>query len=132
MAASVGFVGLGNMGRPMAENLVKHGFSLVVHDIDPTKTELLRERGAAVAASAEDVAAATTRTIVIVETTAQAEEVIAGERGVIQSAKPGHIVVCMSTIDPFVARRLGDRLRRARRGHARCAGERRHRARSLG
>jgi len=47
---------------------------------------------------------------VMVETTAQAEEVIAGERGVIQSAQAGHIAVCMSTIDPFVARRLGDRL----------------------
>ena len=33
MAAPVGFIGLGNMGRPMAENLVKHGFSLVVHDV---------------------------------------------------------------------------------------------------
>ena len=110
MAAPVGFIGLGNMGRPMAENLVKHGFSLVVHDVDPAKTEPLRERGAAVAASAEAVAATVTRTIVMVETTAQAEEVIAGERGVIQSAQAGHIVVCMSTIDPFAARRLGDRL----------------------
>ena len=110
MAAPVGFIGLGNMGRPMAENLVKHGFSLVVHDVDPAKTEPLRERGAAVAASAEAVAATVTRTIVMVETTAQAEEVIAGERGVIQSAQAGHIAVCMSTIDPFVARRLGERL----------------------
>ena len=110
MAAAVGFIGLGNMGRPMAENLVKHGFSLVVHDVDPAKAELLRARGAAVGVSAEDVAAKVTRTIVMVETTAQAEEVIAGERGVIQSAKAGHIAVCMSTIDPFAARRLGDRL----------------------
>ena len=39
MAAPVGFIGLGNMGRPMAENLVKHGFSLVVHDVDPAKTD---------------------------------------------------------------------------------------------
>ena len=62
------------------------------------------------AASPEAVAATVTRTIVMVETTAQAEEVIAGERGVIQSAQAGHIAVCMSTIDPFAARRLGDRL----------------------
>ena len=44
--ASVGFVGLGNMGRPMALNLVKKGFALVVHDIDPAKVEPLRAQGA--------------------------------------------------------------------------------------
>ena len=52
MALAVGFIGLGNMGRPMALNLVKHGFPLVVHDIDPAKVEPLRARGAAVAESA--------------------------------------------------------------------------------
>src|SRR5712692_56389 len=110
MADAVGFIGLGNMGRPMALNLVKNGFTLVVHDIDPAKVEALRERGAKVAGSAELVAAATGRTIVMVETTAQAEAVITGEHGIIRSAKPGHVVISMSTIDPFVARRLGDTL----------------------
>ena len=59
MAGSVGFIGLGNMGGPMASNLAKHGFSLVVHDIDPAKVEPLRAQGATVADSAEAVAAAT-------------------------------------------------------------------------
>ncbi len=40
MSNTVGFIGLGNMGGPMALNLVKHGFSLVVHDIDPGKAEV--------------------------------------------------------------------------------------------
>src|ERR1700675_369542 len=110
MAGAVGFIGLGNMGRPMALNLVKHGFALVVHDVDPAKVEPLRERGAKVADSAEQVATATARTIVMVETTAQAEAVIAGEHGIIRSAKSVHIVISMSTIDPFAARRLGDTL----------------------
>jgi 3-hydroxyisobutyrate dehydrogenase len=48
----VGFIGLGNMGRPMALNLIKHGFPLVVHDVDPAKVEPVRARGAAVADSA--------------------------------------------------------------------------------
>jgi 3-hydroxyisobutyrate dehydrogenase len=56
------------------------------------------------------VAAAAERTICMVETTAQAEAVIAGERGIIRSAKPGHIVISMSTIDPLVAKRLGGEL----------------------
>src|SRR3989475_5757542 len=110
MAGAVGFVGLGNMGRPMALNLVKQGFPLVVHDIDPAKVEPLRARGASVADSAERVAAAADRTICMVETTVQAESVIAGERGITRSATRGHIAICMSTIDPFVARRLADAL----------------------
>src|SRR5437870_11744189 len=110
MAGTVGFIGLGNMGRPMALNLVKRGFSLVVHDIDPTKVAPLRDRGAKVVASPEQVAAGTERTIVMVETTAQAESVIAGERGIIKSAARGHIVICMSTIDPFALRRLAEQL----------------------
>jgi 3-hydroxyisobutyrate dehydrogenase-like beta-hydroxyacid dehydrogenase len=104
---AVGFVGLGNMGGPMALNLAKAGFTLVVHDIDRAKAEPLHARGARVADSAAAVAAASERTICMVETTAQAEAVIAGERGIITTAKSGHVVLCMSTIDPFVARRLG-------------------------
>jgi len=109
-AAAVGFIGLGNMGRPMALNLVRRGFALVVHDVDPTKLTPLRERGAVVAESPEQVARATGRTICMVETTAQAESVIAGDRGIVAGAGDGHIVICMSTIDPFAARRLHDRL----------------------
>jgi 3-hydroxyisobutyrate dehydrogenase len=110
MAGAVGFIGLGNMGRPMALNLAKHGFPLVVHDIDPTKVEPLRACGAVVAESPEAVASAGGRTISMVETTAQAEAVIAGEHGLLRTAKSGHIVISMSTIDPLVARRLGDAL----------------------
>jgi len=110
MAGKVGFIGLGAMGGPMALNLVKAGFKLVVHDIDQTKTAPLRAKGAKLAGTAEAVAAEVERTIVIVETTEQAESVIAGERGIIKSAKPGHIVLCMATIDPFAARTLADQL----------------------
>jgi 3-hydroxyisobutyrate dehydrogenase len=81
-----------------------------VHDIDPAKAERLRERGAAVAESAEAVAGAVGRTICMVETTAQAQAVIAGPHGIVQRARPGHIVACMSTIDPLVARGLGEQL----------------------
>ena len=110
MPGTVGFIGLGAMGGPMAQNLVKHGFSLVVHDVDPAKAELWRPRGARVVGSAADVAAGVERTISMVETTAQAESVIAGERGLMHTARSGHVVISMSTIDPLVARRLADRL----------------------
>ena len=102
-ADRIGFIGLGAMGGPMALNLITHGFRLMVHDIDAAKVDLLVDAGAGKGDSAETIAAATTRSIVMVETTAQAESVIAGIR---RGAKRGHIVACMSTIDPLVAKRL--------------------------
>ena len=110
MADAVGFIGLGNMGGPMARNLVRGGFPLVVHDIDSSKVEPLRAQGAKVAGSPQDVAADARRVICMVETTGQAESVIVGARGIVQSARRGDVVVCMSTIDPLVARRLHDEL----------------------
>ncbi len=88
MGGTVGFMGLGAMGGPMAQNLLAHGFALVVHDVDPAKAALWRGRGAVVAGSAADVSARADRTICMVETTAQAEDVIAGERGIIHTARP--------------------------------------------
>jgi 3-hydroxyisobutyrate dehydrogenase len=110
MPGAVGFIGLGAMGQPMALNLAKHGFSLVVHDIATARTEPLRAVGAIVADSPERVAAQVERTICIVETTGQVESVVTGERGLLAGAKPGHVFACMSTIDPLVAKRLADTL----------------------
>jgi 3-hydroxyisobutyrate dehydrogenase-like beta-hydroxyacid dehydrogenase len=107
MAVKVGFIGLGAMGGPMARNLIKADVPLVVHDIDASKTAKLN---AEVAASAKEVALKGERTILIVETTEQAQSVIAGRDGIVHGAKPGHIVICMSTIDPFAARALADGL----------------------
>ena len=116
MADKVGFVGLGNMGGPMARNLLKAGVGLVVHDLDPRKVQSLAEAGAEVAASPQAVARQTTRSICMVETTAQAESVILGEHGFAHGAGSGHIVICMSTVDPFKLRDMAARL--AERGIA--------------
>jgi 3-hydroxyisobutyrate dehydrogenase len=77
MPGAVGFIGLGNMGGPMALNLAKNGFALVVLDIDPTKVEPLRQQGAKVAGSPDAGAAATERTmgmVCVVYTTVAADE----------------------------------------------------------
>src|SRR5262245_39209446 len=100
MPDPVGFIGLGNMGGPMAQNLAKAGFPLVVHDIAPAKVEPFRARGAKIAGSPQDVAADARRVICIVETTAQVESVIGGPQGMVRSARRGDVLVCMSTIDP--------------------------------
>ena len=77
MAGKVGFIGLGAMGGPMARNLISADTPLVVHDIDAAKTA---ELNAEVAGSAKEVASKVERTILIVETTDQAQSVIAGAR----------------------------------------------------
>ena len=92
MAGKVGFVGLGNMGGPMALNLVKAGFELVVHDINPDRLAPLTAAGASVVPSPAAAAAECRRTICMVETTDQAEAVILGGSGFIQSARQGDIV----------------------------------------
>jgi 2-hydroxy-3-oxopropionate reductase len=104
MAGSVGFIGLGNMGGPMALNLVKAGFELVVHDLNSARLDPLVAAGATVGTSPEAVAAKCHRTICMVETTPQTEAVILGETGIIQAAKQGEIVLLSNQA---VARRLG-------------------------
>ncbi|MDA0342474.1 MAG: NAD(P)-dependent oxidoreductase [Proteobacteria bacterium] len=106
MTEKTGFIGLGAMGGPMALNMIKAGIPLVIHDIDPAKLEPLVAAGAEVATSSKAVAEACRRTICLVETTAQAESVICGADGIIEGVETGNIVLCMSTIDPLVAKRL--------------------------
>lgn len=110
MPGTVGFIGVGNMGGRMAMNLLKNDFALVACDVDPAKLKPLQEQGATVAPSPAEVARRVERTISMVETTEQANQVIAGEHGIMSGARPGHIVISMSTIDPFAARQLHARL----------------------
>jgi 3-hydroxyisobutyrate dehydrogenase-like beta-hydroxyacid dehydrogenase len=104
MAGKVGFVGLGAMGGPMARNLLKAGVTLVVHDIDARKVQALSEAGAEVAHSPEAVAKQCARSICMVETTTQAEEVISGFA---HGAARGHTIICMSTVDVTALQRVG-------------------------
>lgn len=100
---TVGFVGLGMMGAPMAGNVVKH-YPTVVFDIDPTKNQMLAEEGAQVATGAADVAIRASTMISMVDTTAQAEEVIMG--GFLPNAQSGDLIISMGTIDPLAVRRM--------------------------
>ena len=102
-----GFVGLGAMGGPMARNLLKAGHGVVVHDLDARRVQALSEAGAEVAHSPEQVAKQCTRSICMVETTAQMQEVIGGFAA---GAAPGHIVICMSTVDVPTLQKLGEGL----------------------
>ena len=110
MTGKVGFVGVGAMGGPMALNLIKAGFEVVVHDVDPDRVAPLAAAGARVVDTPAAAAVECRRTICMVETADQAEAVIFGDNGFVQKAQPRDIVVCMSTIDPLLARRFAERL----------------------
>ena len=101
--STVGFVGLGDMGAPMAANILKAGHPLVAYDIQPAKNERIAAIGAQVASGPADVARRARTVISMVDTTAQAEEVIVGPGGFIEAAQPGDLVISMSTIDPPVS-----------------------------
>src|SRR5687768_17578825 len=113
MPDTIGFIGLGAMGGGMAGNLLKAGYPLVVNDVDKAREAALVARGAKAAATPAEVARQSARTISIVETTAQSEEVILGPKGIVAGAQRGHVVAMMSTIDPNAAKRIHDRLAEA-------------------
>jgi 4-hydroxybutyrate dehydrogenase/sulfolactaldehyde 3-reductase len=102
----IGFIGLGNMGRPMAANLARKGARPAVHDVNGEPVAALRQLGATAAASAADVAAASDVIFTMLPTTAVVEEVVGGADGLIARAAPGAVIVDMSTIDPLVTDRL--------------------------
>lgn len=102
----VGFIGLGNMGRPMASNLVRKGERLIVHDVSGEPARALAELGAQMAAGAAEVAAASDIVFTMLPTTAAVELVVAGQNGVLANARKGAVIVDMSTIDPLVTDRI--------------------------
>lgn len=113
MTETIGFIGLGAMGSGMARNLVQAGYGVIVNDLDSAKVAAVVARGATAAATPDAVARSAQRTITMVETTAETEQVILGDAGIIEGAARGHVVVMMSTIDPHAAKRIHDRLRLA-------------------
>jgi 2-hydroxy-3-oxopropionate reductase len=107
MAGTVGFIGLGIMGRPMAENLVEAGYDLVVYNRTREKAEELD--GATVAASPKEVAEKSDIVITMLPDSPQVEEVLAGKDGVFEGIRDGALIVDMSTISPVVTEELSEK-----------------------
>lgn len=106
MPETIGFIGLGLMGRPMAANLLKAGYSLVVHSRSRGPVDDLVSRGAEAADSPAAVAARVTRIITMLPDSPDVEQVLAGTNGVFSSLQAGTILVDCSSIAPGVAQRL--------------------------
>jgi 2-hydroxy-3-oxopropionate reductase len=109
MADTVGFIGLGVMGRPMAKNLLNAGFPLVVHSRSQGPVDDLVAAGAARAGSPADVARRATRIITMLPDSPDVAQVMEGENGVFTALQRGSIVIDMSTIAPATAQRLATR-----------------------
>jgi 2-hydroxy-3-oxopropionate reductase len=108
---SIGFIGLGIMGRPMARHLVDAGFPLAVHSRSPGPVDELVANGAQARMSPAEVAAGTDVVITMLPDTPDVELVLFGENGVGSRLRPGSLVVDMSTIDPLATRRFAESLR---------------------
>ena len=108
MAEKVGFIGLGIMGKPMARNLIKAGYELVVYNRSRGAVDELAGEGAQAAGSPREEAAACDVTILMLPDSPQVEEVVAGPNGVFEGARPGSLIVDMSTISPVVTQQLAE------------------------
>jgi 2-hydroxy-3-oxopropionate reductase len=102
----IGFIGLGIMGKPMARNLIKAGYSLVVHNRSRSAVNELSQEGAQTAASSQEVAARSEVLISMLPDSPDVELVYVGEQGVFAGAKSGMLLIDMSSISPIVARKL--------------------------
>lgn len=102
----IGIVGLGVMGKPMARNLVRAGFDLCVFDIKPEPVAELVEMGAKAGASPKDVASRCDIVITMLPNSPHVVKVVTGPDGVLEGAKPGMILIDMSSISPVVSKEL--------------------------
>jgi 2-hydroxy-3-oxopropionate reductase len=102
----IGFIGLGIMGKPMARNLIKAGYSLVVHNRSRAAVEELIKDGAQAAGSPKEVAECSDVIITMLPDSPDVELVYTSDQGVFAGAKPGMLLIDMSTISPIVARKL--------------------------
>lgn len=112
MTETVGFIGLGIMGRGMARNLLKAGFELRVWNRTAVRMAELAAEGARATRDPADLAAQCDLIFICVSDTPDVEAVIAGDdpRGVLHGIRPGALVVDMSTISPHATRALAARL----------------------
>jgi len=112
MIRRIGVIGLGLMGRPMAKNLLKAGYDLIVHDINRKAIEEVIGLGAKGESSPKTVAASAEVIILSLPGDSEVEEVILGEEGILEAGRPGSLLVDMSTVSPLTAKRMAEVLQK--------------------
>ena len=102
----IGFIGLGNMGRRLSQNLLKAGFEVVAYDVDPKAIEKVTESGAKAAKSPKEVAQLSDIVITSLPNDAIVKEVILGRDGCLEEARKGQVFLDMSTVSPTTTREV--------------------------
>jgi len=105
-ARTIGFIGLGQMGGPMAGRLLRAGYPLVVHDARPEAAKPLLDQGANWAESPAAVARRATTIITIVPSSIEVRALLTGTEGLLSTLQPGSVLLEMTTSDPAVTREL--------------------------
>jgi 2-hydroxy-3-oxopropionate reductase len=105
---AIGFIGLGVMGQPMAEHLVRAGHEVTVHNRSQAPVQALVAAGAKAGGSAADVAASAEIVITMVPDSPDVEAVVMGEDGVLSTARQGLLLIDMSTVRPDTARLVAE------------------------
>ena len=111
MAQTIGFIGLGIMGKPMSRNLIEAGYPLVVYNRTASKAAELVELGARQVESPKEVGASAEVVITIVSDSPEVESVVLGDNGVIAGIAEGGVVVDMSSISPITTQRIAAELK---------------------
>ena len=102
--ARIGFIGLGNMGLPMAQNLIKAGHTVEGVDVNPAAVEKLKAAGGTPVETAKTAAARADVVITMLPAGKQVREVYLGVGGIVEDANPGTLLIDCSTIDVETAR----------------------------
>ena len=102
----LGFIGLGIMGKPMSKNLMKAGHELVVYDLVSDAVKEIVAAGATAGSSPADVAAQCSTIITMLPNSPHVKTVVMGEHGILETAKPGTIVIDMSSIAPIASQEV--------------------------
>ncbi len=108
---TVGFIGLGRMGTPMATNLLKAGFAVVGCDVDRARADELARRGAAVAATPAETASRSDVVLSIIMNDRILHEIALGEAGVLAGLRPGAVYADLSTVSPAASATVAEAAR---------------------
>ena len=108
---TIGFIGLGIMGKPMAKNLLKAGYRLSVYDINAEPVKELVKAGAEGCMSSQEVASRSEVIITMLPNSPEVKEAVLGTKGVIHGVKPKAIFIDMSSISPIASKDVSDNLR---------------------
>lgn len=106
----IGFIGLGIMGKPMAKNLAKAGYELVVNDYNKAAVEELAALGAEVCSSNKEIAEKADVVITMLPNSPHVKEVALGEGGLVEGAHAGLTLIDMSSIAPLASREIAEKL----------------------